>query len=103
MTIVITGRIKSVGTDSVDIEDLETNKVYSCYVEGGQREGLKEGVTGLFLGYDGQNGLVVRKVNARKIIDPLYEEDLMRASTAIPTIALKNSPFKEVMEMVLNG
>lgn len=103
MICVIAGRIKAIGSDAIDLEDLASGDVYTARVDDTPLSSLKVGQTGVFMGDYSTRQLVVYRVNIRKFLNPLHEEELLEMSAMLPTIRVINDLYPEYFDKAMRG
>ncbi len=95
MTGVIIGKVLDVNLGAVIIEDHISRERIECDIDNSDMLDLKIGEQAIFVGDIYMNKMRVKKVEIRKFLDPLYEEDLFDASGRFTLIPLVSNPFTE--------
>lgn len=92
---VVIGKVVNVELGKLIVEDHVSRELIECEADADDVLDIELGQQAIFVGRINHGKLKVRKLEIRKFLDPLYEEDLFDASgkfTLIPPIA---NPFTE--------
>jgi hypothetical protein len=95
MTIVIVGEIKERNARTLTILDAVTKEYHKVTAIDDDTLELPAGTTGLFIGESVGGELKITRKEIRKLLDPLYEEDLMGIAGKI-VVELIDDPFPEL-------
>jgi hypothetical protein len=101
MVVCIVGEVVSISGRTFDIKDRITSEVFSCKVEGEDSLDLKVGDTGCFVGTSYNNSIKVHKIEIRKFLDPLYEDDLLDLSSKHTLLPIIDEPFTQIYKEFL--
>lgn len=96
MTAAVVGTVLSLGTGTVfTIQDNSNRETIECTAQTDDILDLKVGMTAIFVGQYSPTEFKVRKIEIRKFLDPLYEEDLLSVSNSFALVPVMNNPFTE--------
>lgn len=95
MTVCLIGKILRINTRSLDISEMSTKEEYTCDYENDDLFDLKVDQQGVFVGELISGRLRLKKVEIRKFLDPLYEDDLYDASGSLTLVPIINDPFTQ--------
>lgn len=98
MTCIIVGTVQDVSLKELKIEDSNTGEVHNCILNDDALLGVKAGQTGIFCGTYYNGKIRLRKVDVRRFLDPLYEEDLLEKSGEFTLLTVIDDPFPDIFE-----
>lgn len=99
MVSVLLGTIVEVNGSSMKIKDLISGDVILAEAAADIAFDVHEGEEGVFSGlYQAGGKFVIKRLNVRKFLKPLYEDDLMEASGRETFIQPVDDPFFEAFE-----
>ena len=100
MTVVIVGELTKSEGGYLYIKDATNQEIIQTRALDDETLELDPGTTGVFMG-EFQNGMpVISRYEIRKLIHPLYEEDLLGEAGKI-VVSLIDDPFPELFEAKL--
>lgn len=102
MIVCILGAIKEITGKLFVVCDQVTKEEIICEAQGDTLLEAKVGDTGVFVGHYYKGLIKINKVNVRKFLDPLYEDDLYDASGKFNLVPVINDPFTEAYLEYLN-
>lgn len=94
MICCLIGTISNIENKKVTISDRLSGLDYECETEGDLFLNFKVGDQGIFIGPMWNNVIRVKKYELRKLLDPLYEEDLFNINQSM--VPLINDPFGDL-------
>lgn len=93
MTCVIVGKILKKEINKIEILDSNTQELHQCTFPDEEYEHLKEGDSGVFCGQSVNGVTKIKKIDLRKFLNPLYEEDLFENAGRYDFVDPINDPF----------
>lgn len=94
MVSVMMGTVVEVQGSSMKIQDLISGDIIQAEAAPEIAFEVQAGEDGVFLGsYQAGGSFLVKRLNMRKFLRPLYEEDLMEASGQETFVQVVNDPF----------
>lgn len=90
------GTIVDIDLTTIIVEDLKTKERFTCIFDGDESLEAKIGDEGTFVGKFRNGVIAVKKVDVRKFLDPLFEEDMLRTAGLTTLIAPIADPFPEM-------
>lgn len=93
MYVACAGEIIDVSQHKIKIRTNPDNEEYDAFMEGDGVFDIKKGDTGIFVGKLTGNAFVLEKVELRKLLDPLYQKNLLTNSSAMQLVPVLQDPF----------
>ena len=100
MTVAFIGTVLNFESGFLIVRELTTNEQYKIKPGNDQTLELEVGHTAVFIGQLVSNEFKLISYDIRKLIDPMYEEDLLNSSSNI-VIDLVGDPFPEIFSNFL--
>lgn len=94
--MLLFGRVVDLQLKTAVVEDLRTKERFTCKLDGDEAFEVKVGDEGTFAGRVRNGEYVVRRVDVRKFLDPLYEEDMLKTAGLTSLVAPIDDPFPEM-------
>jgi hypothetical protein len=95
LTVAFIGTVCGFNNGLLEVQELTTNEKYKIIPGNDLTLELEIGKTAVFMGTLNKGQLTLISYDVRKLIDPMYEEDLLNASSNI-SISLVNDPFPQI-------
>lgn len=93
MIFCLVGKVTRVDTTTLFIEEIPSSEVFKMTWTGREDISNAQGETGIFYGEYSNQEFLVKRVDIRKLLTPLWENDIVdNAITAI--IGLEKDPFE---------
>lgn len=106
---ILAGKVKDLTLKGLSVEDIQTGDIHICQCSPELLETLEIGETGVFSILFQAGNMHIRRLEMRKFLDPLYEEDVITASGKFTFVEIEDDPFprifsqlKEEMSNLLN-
>lgn len=90
------GKITEIKGTKAVIRVAESEDEVVVELGGNQSLELVNGDEGIFSGHIENKKVFVTKINLRKLVDPLYQEDLLRKGALLDVTGLIHNPFPKI-------
>lgn len=95
-TICVIGEVVSIGMTDVQVKASDTLETYTLEVDAEQLEQIEVGKEGVFVGTLKGGAIKIKRVDIRRFLDPLYEEDVFETGSRYVTVPVPEDPFDEM-------